>query len=334
MQIHKMFLSLIQRGNYIIVETYINPQEFDQIVKNKWYNAVNLAQFNNDNNQFSLECSGSENDNILGVPCSTYEKEGAIEIKATWRIFDELTSAEEKARYYTTKRKILIPGQSDKCDIGKAFCSDTGKAFSQVIEVGLIGFHIKQKTSEQGWIWSTFEQVDNVPDGTPKRDQYTLNNPNCQENCMENNPYVKPPYLWRQEAPHAVTKVGDEIKNQIPSQIVRSLKLKPSLASQISEQNKQWHQTLKNISESSVWQYYNLIGTQWLTNPSQLYNEQLREITPKFPLANVTLEPYIQNTNCIECHAGATLRTQMQPFADFSFQTAKANSSNGMTNAQ
>ncbi|MBD6620502.1 hypothetical protein FNW02_33155 [Komarekiella sp. 'clone 1'] len=323
-----------QQGNYIIVETYINPQEFNQIVKNKWYDSVNLAQFNNDNNQFDLICSGRENDNILGVPCSTYEKEGAIEIKASWRVFDEQTSKDEKARYYTTKRKVLIPGKSDKCDTGKAFCSDTGEEFSQVIEVGLIGFHIKHKTSEQGWIWSTFEQVDNVPDGTLKQNKYTLNNPDCQKNCVENTPYVEPPYLWRKEAPHAVTKIGGEIKNQIPSQIVRSFKPKSPLDSQISEQNQQWHQALKDISKSSVWQYYNLVGTQWLTNPSQLYNEQLREITPKLPLANVTLEPYIQNSSCIGCHTGAKLRTRMQPYADFTFQMARANSSNGTKNVQ
>ncbi len=319
-----------QHGNYIINETRINPKEFDQIVKNKWYDAIKLAQFNSDKN-FTLVCSGNENDNLLGVPCSTYEKEGAIEIKAAWRVFDERNSEAEKARYYTTKRKLLIPADR----------SDTGVEFSQVVEVGLIGFHIKHKTSEQGWIWSTFEQVDNVPDGTPTPVQYTLYNPNCTENCKQNDYHViEAPYYWQKEAPHAVKKVGGEIRNQILSQIVRSPE--PLFYRQTSKQNEQWQHKLRHISESSVWQYYKLIGTEWLSNPGLPYDLAKREISPAPPLANVAIEPYIQTTNCIDCHTGATLKNVMKPneassfpMADFSFQMAKAEPSNsGVINAQ
>ncbi|KAF3885640.1 MULTISPECIES: hypothetical protein [Nostocales] len=314
-----------QQGNYIIMEAYINPQEFNQIVENKWYDAVNLQQFNNDDKKFALVCSEDANANPLNVPCSTYEKEGAIEIKAAWRVFDPQTSQEEKARYYTTKRQRTIPAQSTECTEGKALCSDTDEEFSQIVEVGLIGFHIKHKTSEQGWIWSTFEQVDNVPDSTSNRARYTLYNPDCRENCQENKPYVEKPYLWRQEVPHAVKKVGDKIENQIPSQIIRPPN--SALNAQRLEQNKQWQDALKEISQSSVWQYYQLIGTQWLTNPSLPYNTSLRDVTPKSPLANVAIEPYIPRSSCIECHTGATLQANRQLFTDFSFPMGRANSS-------
>ncbi|KYC42523.1 hypothetical protein WA1_21425 [Scytonema hofmannii PCC 7110] len=322
-----------QQGNYIIMESYINPQEFNQIVENKWYDAVNLQQFNNEDKKFALVCSEDANANPLNVPCSTYEKEGAIEIKAAWRVFDPQTSNEEKARYYTTKRQRTIPAQSNECAKGKALCSDTGQEFTQIVEVGLIGFHIKQKTSEQGWIWSTFEQVDNVPDNSSNRARYTLYNPDCSENCIENKPYVEKPYLWRQEAPHAVKKVGDTIENQIPSQITRLPN--SSLNSHRLEQNKHWQEALKDISQSSVWQYYQLIGTQWLTNPSLPYNKSLRDVTPKSSLANVSIEPYIPNSSCIECHTGAKLRASKQLYVDFSFPMGRANSSNSSaTNAQ
>ncbi|MUG95679.1 hypothetical protein F7734_26310 [Scytonema sp. UIC 10036] len=322
-----------QQGNYIIMEAYINPQEFNQIVENKWYDAVNLQQFNNEDKKFALVCSEDANANLLNVPCSTYQKEGAIEIKAAWRVFAPQTSNEEKARYYTTKRQRTIPAQSTECTEGNALCSDIGQEFSQIVEVGLIGFHIKHKTSEQGWIWSTFEQVDNVPDNTSSRTRYTLYNPDCKENCKENKPYVEKPYLWRQEAPHAVKKVGDKIENQIPSQITRSPN--SSLSSQRLEQNKHWQEALTEISQSSVWQYYQLIGTQWLTNPSLPYNTNLRDVTPKSPLANVAIEPYIPNSSCIECHTGAKLRASNHPYADFSFPIGRANPSNySPTNTQ
>lgn len=325
-----------QRGNYIIVETYINQPEFDQILTNKWYDAVNLERFNNDN-QFTLVCSENENENGPKVPCSIYKNEGAIEIKAAWRVFDESESAEEKARYYTTERKLSIPAQSDKCDTGKVVCSVTGEAFSQVVEVGLIGFHIKHKTSEQGWIWSTFEQVDNVLNGTSTGKQYTLYNPNCKENCKPNDhSVVKTPYLWREKAPHAVTRVGGKIENQIPSQIVREAEqsISPEILKQVKKLNKDWQKELRKVSDSSVWQYYKLIGTEWLSNPGIPYDEGNRAISPTPPLANVALEPYIQkDSSCIRCHTSASLPNEAK--ADFSFLMKKAKSSNSsVTNAQ
>lgn len=193
---------------------------------------------------------------------------------------------------------------------------------TQEVEVGLIGFHIAHKTSEQGWLWSTFEQVDNVPDGTSTPTNYTLFNPNCKENCEENQPYVELPYLWREDAPHAVTKVGDTIRNQIPSQIVRLPEMNGSLnkgtLDQLKKQTEDWQQALKDVSNSSVWQYYKLIGTEWLESPKVPYNTDDREITPaKPPLANVALEPYFQGVSCIACHTSASLPNQA--YADFSF---------------
>ena len=305
-----------RQGNYVINEIRINPDEFNQIVDNGWYDADNIEQFNNDNNKlFKLVCSAKQADNILGVPCSEYKPQGAIEMKAAWRVFDQQNSDEEKARYYTTKRQLFIPAEE----------SVDGEEFTQTVEVGLIGFHIVQKTSEQGWVWSTFEQVDNVPDGTETKSHYTLYDPNCQENCDENTPYVKEPYLWRQEAPHAVTKVKAEIKNQIPSQISR-LTVTES-PNQVEELNRHWQDALKDVSESSIWQYYKLIGTEWLTNPQTPYNQYLRGITPaRSPLANVVLEAYAQNISCITCHTSASLQPHKsckndapEDCADFSF---------------
>src|ERR1700738_1493664 len=51
-------------------------------------------------------------------------------------------------RYYTRMARIMDPVTGE--------CSD--------MRVGLVGLHIVQKTpTRPQWIWSTFEQVDNVP---------------------------------------------------------------------------------------------------------------------------------------------------------------------------
>ena len=310
-----------QQGNYVINEIRINPSEFNQIVDNKWFDAPNLEQFNNSDRRFELVCSEDQYHNVLEVPCSGYSPHGAIEIKAAWRVFDERNSDEEKAHYYTTKRELSIAAQR----------SSTGKGFKQKVDLGLIGFHIVQKTSEQGWIWSTFEHVDNVPNDIHAEREYTLYNPNCQQNCEQNKPNVKTPYLWRENAPHAVTKIEGKIENQIPSQIVRLpvtiSSLTDDTSKQVEELNRGWQDELKDISESSVWQYYKLIGTEWLTNPATPYNKDVRAITPtRPPLANVTLEPYIQKVSCIACHTSARLPNNSR--ADFSFLMDDLQSSN------
>ncbi|WP_341525060.1 hypothetical protein WKK05_20855 [Nostoc sp. UHCC 0302] len=310
-----------QQGNYIINEIHINPVEFNQIVKNKWYDASNLEGFNDEQNKwFQLACSKDE-EAFTDAVCPDDEQAGAIEIKAAWRVFNDSTSNTEKSRYYTTKQQLLIPGKSDECDAGKAVCSDTGEEFSQVVELGLIGLHIVHKTSRQGWIWSTFEQIDNVPDGNPEQGRrYTLFNPDCSgTNCDTNTFLAKAPFLWRQQTPHAVTKVGGKIETQIPSQIVREAK--------IIESSADWQKELRKISDSSVWQYYKLIGTEWLGNPQTPYNENIRQLLPQKPvLANVALEAYHQGVSCINCHSGASLPNKAH--ADFSFLMNKAQSSN------
>ncbi|MBE9229208.1 hypothetical protein IQ264_27775 [Phormidium sp. LEGE 05292] len=295
-----------RQGNYVINEIRLNPVEFNQIVENKWYDATNLVSLwrqNSDSEKlFQLVCSTGEK----GKYCNTNEAEGAIEIKAAWRVFDERNNEQEKARYYTTKRKIV---------------SKKGEILNEKAELGLIGFHIMHKTSSRGWIWSTFEHIDNASpcDGQKTKD-YTLHNNECNtKNCQENEPYVKPPYLWdiSNNEPKAVTievSQGIAVKDQIPSQICRTNKIS-KFATNL---NKKYQNSLREIDESSVWQYYQLIGTQWLEDPDNPYSNfaegetiRLRKIMPdsegRKPLTNVALEPYAQGVSCIVCHTSAHL---------------------------
>lgn len=323
-------IPLVERqGNYVINEVRINPVEYNQIRDNQWYDAIKLGELIESNKQFNLACSeGYEYVNpltkaLLKNYCNDGAKnEGAIEIKAVWRVFDERNSPEEKARYYTTTRKIVIPDESLP---GKY-------KFLQEAELGLIGIHIMHKTSQLGWVWSTFEHIDNAPHCQPenspeKTKAYTLYNNECKtENCKENWPYVKEPYLWRitNNKPKAITieglegiavrDRGIEIKEQIPSQICRANEIRESA----TKENEKWHNSLKAIDKSSVWQYYQLIGVQWLQNPQLPYSnwsQNRRKITPPEilsnkltnTLTNTALEPYAQGVSCILCHTSARL---------------------------
>ncbi|MEC4892492.1 MAG: hypothetical protein SAL07_01415 [Oscillatoria sp. PMC 1051.18] len=283
-----------RQGNYVINEIRINPVEFRQIVKNKWYDATQLASIANSNKPFRIVCSTGLKPDIAKNYCDRYEAEGAIEIKAAWRVFDRRNTQEEKARYYITKRKIV---------------DNTGKVLDEEAELGLIGFHIMHKTSQVGWVWSTFEHIDNAPScASEVMRQYTLHDKKCNTgNCRENWPNVKPPYLWRttNDRPKAIE--GTEIKDQIPSQICRSNPVSRSA----QKQNEVWQNAFRQVDKSSVWQYYRLIGTEWLQHPQIPYSHktgQRRKITPlKRFLINVALEPYAQGVSCIVCHTSAHL---------------------------
>jgi hypothetical protein len=324
-----------RQGNYVINEIRLNPVEFKQIVENKWFDSANMLMFKNSNPEkfFQLVCSSASKSTkgFSNKYCDKYEAEGAIEIKAVWRVFDgRNTDEKEKARYYITKRKIV---------------SKKGEILEEQAELGLIGFHIMHKTSKLSWIWSTFEHIDNAPlCDDRKTTGYTLYNKECNtENC--NRPYVKPPYLWyiSKDEPKAVTievSQGIAVKEQVPSQICRVNQIS---SQSTTKQNEKWKESLRAVAKSSVWQYYQLIGTQWLSHPEIPYSNKaegpnisrrgIMPISP--PLTNVAMEPYAQGVSCIVCHTSARqsvegdcqLNGNAKNCADFSFLMDNAKSS-------
>ncbi len=319
-----------REGNYIVNEIRINPVEVNQIVQNRWYAADNLTEFNNSNNLFALACSDAGKDGLYEgeFPCTENQSVGAIEIKAAWKVLPNSILGETNAvcdipesRYYKNIRTFRIT--SDRSTKGSEIIT---------VPVGLVGFHISQKTSQQGWIWATFEQVDNAPDATdlPIMRNYTLYDRNCTGDCEPNTPYAREPYLWRREYPHAVTRnERGEIQEQTPSQITRLIPL-PAIAKSF---NAAWQAKLREVAPESVWQYYQLVGIQWLGTPEVPYNPQLRDVQLRegnqpSMLANTTLESYVQQgppvyplgNSCAVCHARATLPPpNVETFADFSY---------------
>ena len=347
-----------QKGNYIIVEMHLNGNEFNQIVDNEWYNASKFAEYDDVNKRFQFASTSASID-------------APIEIKAAWRVFDENSSPEEKARYYTTKRVLAIPADKYVCTADNCGTDDpvleTDPPVLKEVEVGLIGFHIAYKIPQQeiasnkdsipGWIWATFEQVDNlqVDNPLPGIDlKPTLSNPACEtnankENCLPNYPYVEWPFLWRDKAPHAVTRQDGQIKEQIPTQVQRlskSTTLSDQVKKDLKEQNKKWQEAFKNVTPDSVWQYYQLVGTQWMQNPrkitdtpllsrdSLMSNIRLQQVQPG-ALVNVSMEAYSQTKvngdSCIGCHVASILQrssdNSQKVTSDFSFLLERAQSS-------
>lgn len=222
---------------------------------------------------------------------------GAIMVKSSWKVLSE---DDDHTRFHTNEALIYNP-EDNNCYPKK---------------VGLVGMHIGTKTEIcPQWIWSTFEQVDNAPTfgETANKSHYNYYNANSD---MEVN--QAPARPW-----------DPEKEGQTPSQIVRYQPIFEGTASL----NKEYQAALRAVNRNSVWQYYELVGTQWPVHPEQL---PLGDPFPEF-MANATLESYIQgivkndkielvpnvSSSCMGCHNGATMLANGKA-SDFTFILERA----------
>jgi hypothetical protein len=168
--------------------------------------------------------------------------------------------------------------------------------------VGLVGLHIVQKTSSRPqWIWSTFEQVDNVPGGS-SHGPFNYNNGDGSAMPSSNpNPFP----------PHATPSVFNV-------QRFAGAPINPSTV----HTNSLYQTALR--AGGGPWEFYQLVMTQWplQENPPQPI-PPTQPGTPgnTFPgggansaFANVVLETFDQTriqTGCMNCHTGAQQTTDL-----------------------
>lgn len=238
----------------------------------------------------------------------TTQQVGAIMVKAAWKILsaDEIASG----RFHTAAAVIYTPATTnpptpEKCERAT---------------VGLVGLHIVHKTAgAPQWVWSTFEQVDNCPtdgDGaqSPHYNFYAKKGATLPPN-------TPPPLPWH--------PTNVEPADRRP-QIVRQIPIDAAT----KQLNASWQAALRAVNPASVWQYYELVSTQWPTQPAPACDvatsapaNMSGAPAPQF-LGNSTLESYIQgkvpnvSSSCIECHLNAT--TTAAKFSDFTYLLERA----------
>lgn len=315
-----------QKHHYVIYEIRINPDEVNQIKDNHWYNPKNLEEYNDKNNRF--EFKPNKNDGSLREP-------GPIELKISWLLlgigtpdkpdYEDISGMGKTPPFYTTSRAIYVPPQNN---------SVTGKdGFCKPVKLGLLGFHIAHKLPAPNpdpyapnpiiplWVWSTFSHVD--------AKTYLYDNNYCPdgEYCKTNHLYAeckksdgKCNYLWNPENLEAVKEDGQP---QIPTQVLAKKPAKPDpLLKSVNEQ-------FRDKLSGSVWENYQLIGTQWPTKPwqdSANYDDYYQQRPKPDKLANSSIETYNQDSSsCVACHANAQLpRKVNSATSDFSFIFQKA----------
>ena len=257
---------IAQNGTFVRHLAAYNQTEFNQIQAKKWYLAANLPQ----------------NQKPVG-PNIVFEN-GSLDIKSAWI---DMTNVPNPGRYHTRPAWLVDPISGQ--------CSQTP------VTVGLVGLHIVQKTpSRPQWIWSTFEQIDNVP--PPGYVPPTLPNPPTQTFTFNDGTATPMPtsiptsFIWS-NAKNAPT----------PPQPVNIQRLTPVNSSTVNT-NGMWQSALK--AKNSVWQYYQLTMTQWPVPGNAPANPGSPGFSfPGFgatsAYANTTLETWDQTNirnGCMNCH--------------------------------
>jgi hypothetical protein len=291
-----------QNGVYSRFQIVVNKPMFDYILGNALYSRAGQKAFKG---EVKFPCGTNPTPPARGL-------EGAIMVKSAWKVI----SPAEKARFHAAEALVYTPA-SDNPKY-PASCS------KQLL--GLVGLHIAHKTAGSSqWVWSTFEHVDNAPTEADVKSghlkaSYNYYDPRCP--AAKCPPNQVPPRPWNPTQ-----------KSSFHAQVVRidSFKGNEFAPQSAAARNAEALPLLASVNPKSVWQNYELISTQWPTNPggpcAAKPGDQLGTPAPIY-LANTTLETYIQgmarnvSSSCIECHNNAATTSQVP--SDFTYVLQRA----------
>jgi hypothetical protein len=286
-----------QNGKWVRYQVLVNREEFEYIFENELYSQDGQVKF-----------SQKPEENTVDFPVNDGTKRhGAIEIKLAWK---ELGEHDDKSRFYHKNITVLLaeptkPGEPPK---------------TKEIEAGLVGMHLSMRTqSSPEWIWSTFEQIDNVrvnhySDGKPVHPNFF--NPELPQpvNVLPpKNAITDPktgavsvvtdttaPTTWVESLTTAPVQLA---RVDVPTQGTLN-PLDKDLGLVAAAINKEVQALLQKAN--SVFQYYELIDAQWPVHPNAPAfaggdNSAPESITYKTPgdvvpvfLVNTTMETYFQ----------------------------------------
>lgn len=280
-----------QNGNYVRYQILVNQPMFEFIVQNNLYSQVGQSAFN------------ETIDFPEGDPPQTGDQGpmGAIMVKVAWKV---IGPNDDPSKFHISHALAYNP-PSENPKVAES---------CEPVTLGLVGWHAAHKTAAAPqWIWSTFEHVDNVPTDADiamkqLKPAYNFYNPACHpSDCPINEP---PPRPWDPNV--------QPFPNGFKSQITRVVPVTDATIS--------LNQQFQGILAGTVWPNYELISTQWPTDP-QSQVDLTGVPAPDF-LANTTLETYIQgmvpksSSSCMDCHKAAT-DTTGKP-SDFTFTLERA----------
>ena len=226
-------------------------------------------------------------------------------VKTAWR---QLTGDDQQDRYFHIEAQLVVPN-ADGSE------TEDGLTYSCVpATMGLVGIHIVRKIAgNRPWIWSTFEQVDNIglPPHAPAGTRISFNNGTDTpktEGGYANRPPVKAPMIQPKD-------------ERVPVQVTRYNPMADTPANcNTFGLNAVYQEALAKTG--TPWQYYKLVATQWPSQPDVftlkedggIYPQDCGAAFPADGVVNVSAETYVQSPNdavgaggnsCMSCHYGA-----------------------------
>lgn len=277
-----------QNKNYAWAEVRYNQWQYDFIrgdssdPTTELYKRVNLTN-----------AQDASSNGAIQMPASSGTNMGSMMLKATWR---QMTDVDELDRYYVIDA-YLYNTETKECDQQS---------------MGLVGLHIAQKLVDAPqWIWSSFEQVDNIERGPGASPTTPISFNNGTDSPATVNGFANRP---TQKAPPL-----QPISERVPVQVTRA---NPIFTTPAEHSTTALNQSYQAALAGTVWANYQLVITQWPTDGSAFKIQDNGGIYPKdsgdpFPTdgaVNAVMETFFQTqevaigaggNSCISCHYGA-----------------------------
>ncbi|HPG63128.1 MAG TPA: c-type cytochrome [Casimicrobium sp.] len=263
-----------QRGELTRYEVRMNRTAYDAISapENQWWDGRRQASVN-----------------TVRFPS------GSMIVKAAWTP----VNASEAARFHTVNACV--------CDAAPTDANPT----CAVKAMGLTGFHLMSKTnSAPQWLWSTFEQQDNVPAGScpvPPAPVSGVLKPTAAAAAVAPSTYWNPA--------QGLNNANQQTLGNTPSQICREIPIpnqNPACANpnDATDNVASLNLAMQSGLRDTRYANYQLVNTQWPVPGTQPANapHTAFSVLPAL-LGNTTLESFIQGTSsCMGCHAMARTR--------------------------
>ncbi|HMB53459.1 MAG TPA: hypothetical protein VKU40_09095, partial [Thermoanaerobaculia bacterium] len=303
-----------QTPELVRYEVRFNRDEFEYIRDNAFAETANYSYGGPKSGDVTLP------DNTTG-----FQGHGAIEIKAAWKI---LGPDDDPGRFLTREVIVYDPRNEEQCSEATA---------------GLVGLHVAHKTHwAPQWVWSTFEQVDNVPPaaGPEAGVAYSFFDPECTAPPASTCAPIVQPILTAEARCCANLQLSPKVFSfpTTPNQVTRIDPIGPT----------DLNATFQEALVDTPFANYALVNTQWPSGgrtadgdiaprpcnpdtfvPIQPVDSGCYEMVPQH-LRNTSMETYMvtygtgleptSSTSCMECHASAGvdasyvwLDAQLQP---------------------
>lgn len=251
-----------QNRQYVRYHLQMNEVMYEFIRQNKWYLKENLPKSPTqatlpplpvDSDGEIVSVQQPQTNTIITQPVNG----NSIEIKSSWR----LMITEEDPAYPWRKVDDLSRYFVSTANVSNA---TTGELMKDQL-VGLVGLHIVVKTPQftQG-IWSSFEHVDNVEAPSGIRPSFN----GTGKFYPEGFSYQPPAISSTQGAVPESSRIPVEVSRiyKIPNTPVGTAPTLPDGLSTVG-----LNTAYQKLFEGTVWQYYQLVITQWPTDPTSFY---------------------------------------------------------------